>query len=123
MKKPMITQVRAAGILNCSQTSVSKWQQGNVPSNKNIDKIKKIIQYLKVLTRQSANKQGKCEEIRRKFGVTPAKVALFLDVTSSTIYRWEKGEIPKSKNLTQINQGVKFMKSILSAECNSTKAT
>lgn len=118
----MITQAKVANILNCSQASISQWQQGNRPSDKNIYKIKRVIQYLQALTRQSANKQRKCEEIRNKFDLKVAEVALFLNVTDSTIYRWEKGEMPKSKNLIQIKQGIKIIKSILPTECNSTKA-
>ena len=121
MKKSMFTQAQVSSLLDCSQASVSQWCQGNAPSNKNILKIKEILKYLKLLTRETVDKQRKCEVIRNKFGLTATKVALFIGVTPSTIYRWEKGEIPKVSSLTRIKQGVKSIKSILPAECDFTK--
>lgn len=121
MKKSMFTQAQVSSLLDCSQASVSQWCQGNAPSNKNILKIKEILKYLKLLTRETVDKQRKCEVIRNKFGLTATKVALFIEVTPSTIYRWEKGEIPKVSSLTRIKQGVKSIKSILPAECDFTK--
>ena len=121
MKKSMFTQAQVSSLLDCSQASVSQWYQGNAPSNKNIHKIKEILKYLKLLTKETVNKRRKCEVIRDKFGLTASKVALFIGVTPSTIYRWEKGEIPKVSSLTRIKQGVKSIKSILRAEYNSTE--
>lgn len=121
MKKTKFTQAQMASILACSQASVSQWQQGHSPSGKNIYKIKEILQYLKILTRQAANKQSKCEGIRKSYGLTGANVAFFLGVSAPTIYRWEKGELPKGKKLAQINDAVKVIKSIIPKHHGTTK--
>jgi DNA-binding transcriptional regulator YiaG len=61
-----------------------------------MDKLLGIRKYFQVLASSTANRQGKCKAIRKKYEFKVKEIAEFLSVTPQTIYRWEREGLSKT---------------------------
>ena len=112
-KSNNMTQGQIAGLLDCSQSSVSSWERGNCAPN--IEQVRRLYRSLSLsLDEYFGEKHGyprrsggiggnqgviTLERLRRGYGLSRGQLAEILQVSERTVCNWERNGIPHLKEI------------------------